>query len=141
MSTPGSSQNSPAKISIAGPNLRPGDFCSPGIYVVNHREPTHKLPHEVLITTEMILPRCKECAEVRFSFKCAPPRRIEECKFLVVESSVLAARARSYAQEMRDCAERSRSLLTESMRFLAELERSVRCNEGIPAFRGGPIAT
>jgi hypothetical protein len=128
------SEKSPAKIGLACSNLRPGDFCSPGIYVVCHRDPEHSLPHEISITSLTILPTCGECRGVRFSYKCAIPKQIEECEFFAVDSAVLAAHARSAAQEMRDCAERSRSLMAESLMVLAALDRSVYSN-------GRPLAS
>jgi hypothetical protein len=63
-------------------NLRPGDDVPlAGIYVVSHNQPPHAAPHEVLISKLAILPRCKNCLRVRFSFRCPPTQPIEENEF------------------------------------------------------------
>ena len=49
-----------------------------GIYAVTHRNPPHALPHEVLIAAPSVLPRCKTCADVRFSLMRLPVEAIHE---------------------------------------------------------------
>jgi hypothetical protein len=60
-------------------NLSAGSLAEPGIYVVSHR--VHVVPHEVIIRRPMILPHCKVCGDVRFSWKCSLPQDIEESDF------------------------------------------------------------
>jgi hypothetical protein len=52
-----------------------------GIYVVAHRNPAHALPHDVLISSGMILPHCSICFDVRFSLRGLDTPPIEECEF------------------------------------------------------------
>jgi hypothetical protein len=56
-----------------------------GIYVVTHRNPTHAGPHEVLIATPAVLPRCKICASVRFSLMRLPVEAIHENEFFALD--------------------------------------------------------
>jgi hypothetical protein len=60
-------------------NLSAGSLAEPGIYVVSHR--VHVVPHEVIIRRPMILPHCKICGNVRYSWKCSLPQDIEESDF------------------------------------------------------------
>jgi hypothetical protein len=60
-------------------NLSAGSLAEPGIYVVSHR--VHAVPHEVIIRRSMILPHCKICGNVRYSWKCSLPQDIEENDF------------------------------------------------------------
>ena len=117
-----------ANSASAGANLQSGHIAPAGIYVVSHRNPCHVLPHEISIAARTALPECRKCGDVRFSFKCALPPKIEESEFFGLDSIGLAARARSDAREMRSCVEKSRSLLTQSKLFLDELGRSVHSN-------------
>jgi hypothetical protein len=60
-------------------DLPAGAQCpATGIYVVTHRNPPHALPHEVLIAAPSVLPRCKTCADVRFSLMRLPVEAIHE---------------------------------------------------------------
>jgi hypothetical protein len=60
-------------------DLPAGAECpATGIYVVTHRNPPHALPHEVLIAAPSVLPRCKTCADVRFSLMRLPVEAIHE---------------------------------------------------------------
>jgi hypothetical protein len=120
------------RIGVAGSNMRPGDFCASGIYVVSHRNPDHAVPHEILIASDRVLPRCSDCDEVRFSFKCALTARIEDSRFFGFESVAFAVRVRMEAQELRNCAERSRELLAKSALFLAALDKSLYYDGLIP---------
>jgi hypothetical protein len=52
-----------------------------GIYVVQHRNPAHAQPHEVLIPKDTLLPKCNFCAEVRFSLKAYAPQPYQESEF------------------------------------------------------------
>lgn len=115
----------------AGPNLQPGLFVSPGVYVVSHHNPSHTVPHEILITTPTKLPECNRCHGVRFSFKCQVPEKIEECEFLGLEAVVLISQMRRDAEELHERATRSRSLLVESEHFLAELKKTPNI-DGVP---------
>ena len=66
-------------------NLPAGTVVSTvGIYVVSHDNPPHTSPHEVPIAIPMILPKCKVCADVRFSLKTSFPERITENLFLQI---------------------------------------------------------
>ena len=56
-------------------NLRPGTLApATGIYVVQHRNPAHAQPHEVLIPVGTPLPECRMCTDVRFSLHRSFPR-------------------------------------------------------------------
>jgi hypothetical protein len=70
---PGTLQTSNLPAGVEAPGL--------GIYVVSHFDPAHTQPHEVLITKPMVLPKCSQCNDVRFSLRCSIPPRIEESSF------------------------------------------------------------
>jgi hypothetical protein len=67
-------------------NLSAGSLAEPGIYVVSHR--VHAVPHAVFIRRPMILPHCKICGDVRFSWQCSLPQDIEESDFFFDVSPV-----------------------------------------------------
>jgi hypothetical protein len=67
-----------------GSDLRPGAKVRAGVYVVSHREPAHAQPHQVLIAVPMVLPGCRECNDVRFSFKERLPTPLQEHEFFKV---------------------------------------------------------
>ena len=52
-----------------------------GIYVVQHRDPAHAQPHEVLIPVGTPLPECRIYADVRFSLKAYAPQPFTENEF------------------------------------------------------------
>jgi hypothetical protein len=54
-----------------------------GIYVVSHHQPAHTMPHDVLIRGGMLLPKCRLCADVRFSLRAAMSQPIEENEFFL----------------------------------------------------------
>jgi hypothetical protein len=54
-----------------------------GIYVVSHKSPAHALPHEVLIHSGMVLPKCRICADVKFSLRAFAPQPIGENEFFL----------------------------------------------------------
>jgi hypothetical protein len=60
-------------------NLSAGAWAEPGIYVVSHT--VHAISHEVIISRPMVLPHCKVCGNVRFSWKCSLPQEIEASAF------------------------------------------------------------
>ena len=63
-------------------DLRPGSEApEAGIYVVMHRSPSHSPLHEVLIRVPIILLKCNQCADARFSFKAPLPIAIEDHEF------------------------------------------------------------
>jgi hypothetical protein len=65
-----------------GSNLPAGAQAPmPGIYVVSHYQPSHAMPHEIMIPTTMILPKCRDCVGVRFSFRSPPIELIGENEF------------------------------------------------------------
>ena len=63
-------------------NLRPGTAApATGIYVVQHRNPPHAQPHEVLIPAATVLPNCQVCSRATFSLKAYAPQPYEENEF------------------------------------------------------------
>jgi hypothetical protein len=63
-------------------NLGPGTAApATGIYVVQHRNPAHAQPHEVLIREGKILPTCHLCSGTTFSLKAYAPQPYEENEF------------------------------------------------------------
>jgi hypothetical protein len=63
-------------------NLQPGTSApATGIYVVQHRNPAHAQPHEVLIPAGVILPVCNICSGAKFSLKAYAPQPFEENEF------------------------------------------------------------
>jgi hypothetical protein len=58
-------------------SLAQGELAQPGIYVVVHRAPHHRTPHEILIEKPTALPPCNSCLGVRFNFKSQLPVRLE----------------------------------------------------------------
>jgi hypothetical protein len=58
--------------------LPAGAYAEPGIYVVVHREPAHIVPHEVMVAEATLLPKCRFCANVRFSLKSPTPELITD---------------------------------------------------------------
>ena len=100
-------------------NLPAGSLASPGIYIVSHFDPAHATPHEIVIEAEIILPRCKFCSNVRFSWKCLPAQKIEENAFFTSRPIDLAARLRSVAAEVDRMTQASLQLIRNSKQFLA----------------------
>jgi len=107
-------------------NLPAGSIASPGIYIVSHLDPTHATPHEIVIGTEMTLPRCQLCSNVRFSWKCLPPQKIEENAFFNPEPIDLAAHLRSAAVDVDKMTQASRQLIRRSKQFLATWDSARR---------------
>jgi hypothetical protein len=99
-------------------NLRAGSLASPGIYVVSHFDPAHAIPHEIVIGAEVTLPRCQLCSDVRFSWKCLPPQKIEEIAFFNSEPVDLVAHLRNAAAEVNKMIQASRELIRRSKQFL-----------------------
>jgi hypothetical protein len=77
-------------------DLAAGSECpATGIYVVSHHDPEHAPPHEVLIVAPFIFPKCKICADVRFSLMRLPVEVIHENQFLRGQSKRIAAKSRA----------------------------------------------
>ena len=77
-------------------NLQPGTLApATGIYVVQHRNPAHAQPHEVLIPASTILPACNVCLGARYSLKAYAPEPYEENEFF--RARILPPRANDQA--------------------------------------------
>jgi hypothetical protein len=64
-------------------NLSPGMVAfHPGVYEVAHFNPEHTVPHEVLVSYRLYLPKCSVCFDnVRFSLKDLQPEPIRDNQF------------------------------------------------------------
>src|SRR5262249_16844446 len=92
-------------------NLSAGELAPPGIYVVVHHDPPHLTPHEILIETPTILPRCKSCFDVRYSFKAPLPPPLEHGDVLRAE------------RDLRSMTEITNRLVAASRKLLDRDER------------------
>jgi hypothetical protein len=100
-------------------NLPAGSWALTGVYVVSHFEPTHAIPHEIVVRTETALPQCKLCRNVRFSWKCSATQLIEENAFFKSEPRELVTHLRSEAAKVRQMTQKSRNFISNSRQFLA----------------------